>query len=708
MRNIWRLPRIIADRAIDDRVRPWSALALAVLTWWGILTAFVLQLYSIGQSDLRMATRALIGDTDIPVLSRDIVAFILAQLLIHTAMGVAGWLLALASRRAYPRLRVTLIQWAIIWVVLSYAAVDAANTAQFPRSYFSGTFVRTPLLATVSVGDALLTLVGLLIAATVVRAAWSIGRAVWAIDGVRRRAHPIGACALTAMAGLLWWQLLEADPQASVSRERPHIIVIGLDSLRPDMVADDRGVSLTPNVQEFLRGATTFADSTTPLARTFPSWVTILSGKHPVRSGARDNLMPPTLFDATPTLAERLRAAGYSTVYATDEVRYSNIDKSFGFDRVVSPRIGAADFLLPRWADLPASNLLANTRVGQWLLPNLYGNRAAATLYRPDTFLQWLDGSVDFSRPTFLAVHLTLAHMPYYWSEGNQVFGDSERSDQYFNSVIGVDRQFAGLLQILRQRGALGQAIVVVLSDHGEALGLPRDSVIAGPAAKAAVGPLVIPNTGHGNGVLSTTQFQVLLGFRRFDGAATLREPRRSEAPASLEDIAPTVLDLVGVAARPEEFDGISLAGELAETSPTSARGSRVRFTESGLTTMAMRMGNYSETDNVREAVRFYQLDHQTGRVMFNGESLGDLLAQKERAAVSGEWLLAAIPTKVANIHKYILVRRSGGVPEVVTTHPDAEHHPVFVQLWQAMKARWGGELADPEVSAAATRSPAS
>jgi hypothetical protein len=185
------------------------------------------------------------------------------------------------------------------------------------------------------------------------------------------------------------------------------------------------------------------------------------------------------------------------------------------------------------------------------------------------------------------------------------------------------------------------------------------------------------------------------LTLRRFDGAVADSRSRRSAAPASLEDIAPTVLDLLGVAPQPQEFDGISLAGELAATSPASARNSsRVRFTESGLTTAAMRAGNYSETASVQEAVQFYRLDRQTGRVVFNGDRLKDLFAKKERAAVSGEWLLAAIPTEVPDTHRYILVRRTGGVPEVVTTTPDAERNPVFAQLWQAMKDRYGHELA--------------
>ena len=60
---------------------------------------------------------------------------------------------------------------------------------------------------------------------------------------------------------------------------------------------------------------------------------------------------------------------GYQTIYATDEVRFANIDQSFGFDQLITPPIGAADFLLGKAGDLPLVNLVSPTRVGAPAVP---------------------------------------------------------------------------------------------------------------------------------------------------------------------------------------------------------------------------------------------------------------------------------------------------------------------------------------------------
>ena len=67
-----------------------------------------------------------------------------------------------------------------------------------------------------------------------------------------------------------------------------------------------------------------------------------------------------------------LKQAGYHTVYSTDEVRFANIDESYGFDQVITPRIGASDFLIGTYNELPLASLVINTRFGKWLFPFSY------------------------------------------------------------------------------------------------------------------------------------------------------------------------------------------------------------------------------------------------------------------------------------------------------------------------------------------------
>ena len=73
----------------------------------------------------------------------------------------------------------------------------------------------------------------------------------------------------------------------------PHIVIVGIDSLRNDLTIPRRGTaehaehSCLPAAS-----ARRFQDATTPLARTYGSWMSILTGRHPVTTNARYNLMP--------------------------------------------------------------------------------------------------------------------------------------------------------------------------------------------------------------------------------------------------------------------------------------------------------------------------------------------------------------------------------------------------------------------------------
>src|SRR5690606_14653680 len=106
-----------------------------------------------------------------------------------------------------------------------------------------------------------------------------------------------------------------------------------------------------PHLNEFFDASTEFTDTLTPLARTFPSWVSVISGKHPRTTGAIANLLPRELIHEGETLPKLLQASGYRTFYATDEVRFSNLDETFGFQAIVTPPMGAADFLLGFFGD---------------------------------------------------------------------------------------------------------------------------------------------------------------------------------------------------------------------------------------------------------------------------------------------------------------------------------------------------------------------
>ena len=176
----------------------------------------------------------------------------------------------------------------------------------------------------------------------------------------RRSVLAVSAAALIA-AGSLLWPANHSGIAAAAGSVRPHIIILGIDSLRLEQLRRFGGTGVTPNLDRFLAKADLFSDTTTPAARTFSSWIAILTGRAPTVTGARFNLAERSSVKANPTIADVLKQAGYHTVYSTDEVRFANIDESYGFDQVITPRIGASDFLIGTYNELPLASLVINT-----------------------------------------------------------------------------------------------------------------------------------------------------------------------------------------------------------------------------------------------------------------------------------------------------------------------------------------------------------
>ena len=214
------------------------------------------------------------------------------------------------------------------------------------------------------------------------------------------------------------------------------------------------------------------------------------------------------------TLADALRGAGYRTIYATDEVRFANFDESFGFDQMIMPPVGAADFVLGFGGDMPLVNLVAPTALGHWLFPSSHANRAVYVTYDPQQFLDRLDGELEIEGPSFVKIHLTLAHWPYSWSGMAKPSTPPDFRVNYDAAVAAVDRQFAGVLDLLEARGVLENAIVVLLSDHGEALGAENDSILRKTHSDVEIWDSL---WGHGTSVLSPNQYTVLLAMRDAD-----------------------------------------------------------------------------------------------------------------------------------------------------------------------------------------------
>lgn len=375
----------------------------------------------------------------------------------------------------------------------------------------------------------------------------------------------VAAAAIAALA--LGAHLVPARRAAARAQARPNVLVIAVDSLRPDRLFAPDAATRFPALARLAARGVRFREAYVTQARTFPSFVTLLTGRFPSHHGIRHEFPSAATRAAIgPSLPSKLRAAGVRTAVVSDFAGEIFSRTPIGFDDVDVPRLDL--FALIDEQILSAHpNLLpyAATRLGRRLSkstgimaeledPVALADRAADELHR-------LAGA-----PFFLTVFFSAPHTPYaaptpYWHR----FADPEyrgpfrylkqplpqlavlppveaRQVQalYDGSVAACDDAVARLLARLDAEGVADDTIVVLLGDHGENLfdvpgrGMGHGDHLWGDLANHI--PLVIADGKHAP----------------HDVGGMVRDV----------DLAPTLAALVGVAAPPG--DGVDLAPLLA------------------------------------------------------------------------------------------------------------------------------------------------
>lgn len=302
--------------------------------------------------------------------------------------------------------------------------------------------------------------------------------------GVTRRA-------LLLFAGFALAACRAAPTPAPVAR---HLVLVTIDTLRADRLGSygNRSVE-TPHLDAIARDGARAIDASVQAPLTRPSHVTLLSGLYPAEHGIRDNVSP-ALREDVPTLAERLKAGGFTTAGFVSSIvlsRQSGLAR--GFDTFSDHfDIGADDarFLntIQRRGDIPTAEAI--------------------------TWLEAHQGS-----RLFLWLHLYDPHDPY---EPPEPFASRYAGRPYDGEVAWSDELVGRLDAALSRLGMKDDTLLVVTSDHGEGLGDHGEAV-------------------HGFFVYESTLAVPLL-FRG-PGIPAGRELR---ATARSVDLVPTALDLLG------------------------------------------------------------------------------------------------------------------------------------------------------------------
>lgn len=606
----------------------WLSLAIAAVPL--VLKGFIALTSNDTSAKVLPSVLASIGDT--PRLLTAILVFVLTIVVLHGLFGFLAWRLwrRFAHHIDCPASQRTLLG-ALFFISLQ-GSVLGLNSLLFPNS---GLQVVMPLFLIVLGGGSLAVVL-----------IWHAKRWLRGFNVSQWRASVPSVAALL-LAGFLVNS--DADFDTHIQRDKPDIIIIGLDSFRPDHLkqAGDT-VSITPNLDAFLAGAYRFERTYTPMARTYPAWMSILTGRYPIEHGARFNLLNPSyLKDRERSLPFLLKAKGYTTAYSIDETRFSNIDKRYGFDVTVTPKMGAADFLLSAAADVPLINLFnLAPKLQSAFFPYQSINRAVHNTYEPANFDEELANAVnafDPQHPLFLVTHFELPHWPFDWRDSsNYVTPESPRLAalsplNYQKAVHRADIQFAALIDSLKRNGRLDNAIVVVLSDHGEGF---FDFAPAWQAIQNTK-PLSLPPFAlHGVNVLDESQTRVLLAFKTY-GKDTLKQGLNPQL-ASLVDVAPTLLNLAGMDNQELKASGCDLFA--VKDSHSYCQQQRVVFTESGFYVPSLVENNVLDQNKVAaEAYAYYDVNLDT-RLTLKEEFLQELFDNKQRAAISDQGIAASLP----------------------------------------------------------------
>ncbi len=349
-----------------------------------------------------------------------------------------------------------------------------------------------------------------------------------------------------------------APPTSSTGNEGSlqRVVVLHLDTTRVDGIGCYGGIAQTPNIDSLCARGRRYLNAIAPTPLTSPSIAAFMTGRLAQRNGVYT--VGHSLAREFVTLAEILQNAGFRTGgFISNMVVANRSDgKSWGFDQGfdvyravlddVKPRVGVDPHRVPRdnAAALTSAALEFVEQHAQedFFLWMLYIDPHAPYAPPPpyDTMYEADRRLLDRKR------HLTADQI------GKQafvrgMFDSTHYLSRYYGEISKVDRWIGALVQ--RIDALPGQTLWVVTADHGESLGdagswFEHGTNIRHPNVNI---PLILTADG-------------------------LVPPGQSDALVANIDLAPTILDLLGIPSKSLRADGRTLRPTFEKIAPWRER----------------------------------------------------------------------------------------------------------------------------------------
>ena len=336
--------------------------------------------------------------------------------------------------------------------------------------------------------------IGTVVGRVVGRLGSSVGAAAAKVAGVGLALVALAAGSMSAAGRLM--DLRSPPGVASAPAERPNILLLVLDTVR----AWNLGLygyprATTPHLDRRFADGVVFDRVLATAPWTLASHASMFTGRLPTSLSANwDRPLDTT----TPTIAEVLRSAGYSTAGFVGNYRYAGRSTGLarGFDQYVDYPLDLAEAL--RMSGM-VRRVLRNPRLQEWLGRNRIIEARSAAAVNGDV-LAWVDRHPG--RPFFAFVNYVDGHAPYLppapydslWTKATGQDADLSRRqveqlkgvfraagqltdplaeylDGYDGAISYLDVQIDSLLGALDRRGRLANTVVILTADHGEQFG---------------------------------------------------------------------------------------------------------------------------------------------------------------------------------------------------------------------------------------------
>ncbi|MCY4593827.1 MAG: sulfatase [Bryobacterales bacterium] len=357
-----------------------------------------------------------------------------------------------------------------------------------------------------------------------------------------------GVLLCAAVSTAVWSQTRSPSAEGNADKQRPHVVLITVDTLRADHLSSyGYHLKTSPVMDQLAEDGVRFDRAYSAIPMTGPSHFSMFTGRYPQEHGARINGVSLPGNSKWLTVPQVLRRFGYTSgafVSAWPLVgRLTRLDRHFDhyYDEEMERSYQLVHSM--RWAE------------------DVTGPA-----------LRWLDEHQD-EQSLFLWVHYFDPHEPYNL---RKEFADPEqirephpeslpkneeianRVRKYDSEIGYADRHIGRLLDRIDKLGMRDNTLVVLLSDHGEGLG--EQGFV-----------------GHGRWLYESTVH--VPWIMRLPG--TIDPGTVIDRNVSIMDLAPTLLDLAVPEFREESELTITFAGRsqvAAITQDAEAQSRQVRF----------------------------------------------------------------------------------------------------------------------------------